>query len=102
MVGKTFRLSALSLPGGDEFIKLIGQNIKKLTKFKNDYAPLLKDIRIAFAAHRDNDLSQQLRIVYELNPNKVALLMAEFDSILNELGSTLQKGMNLLPSKGHI
>lgn len=73
--------------------------LKKFNKFRTNNAAWLKDIRVCFAAHRDNDLGEQLRVVFEISPTKVLKVMAEFDALLNELGSILQKGLNLLPEK---
>lgn len=99
MVGKEFRVQAQGLPGGDEFISELGTKVKKVNKFKSNHASWLKDIRLCCAAHRDQELSEQLRVVFEISPTKVLKVMAEFDSLLNELGIVLQSGMNLLPKR---
>lgn len=99
MAGKELRKEASSLTGGDDFIKDLSVNLKKLSKFKADNSGWLKEIRLYCAAHRDQNLGEQLRVVSEISPTKVMSVMAEFDAILNELGGVLQKGMNLLPSK---
>lgn len=97
MVGKEFRSMTLTLPGGDQFLEELSKKIKKFNNFRSHHASWLKDIRVCCAAHRDQQLSEQLRIVFEIGPTKTLKIMAEFDSLLNELGALFQTGMHLLP-----
>lgn len=99
MIGKDFRSMVLTLPDGDKFIEHLTKKLKNLNNFKVNHALWLKDIRVCCAAHRDQQLSEQLRIVFEISPTKVLTLIAEFDSLLNELGVSFQIGMKLLPAK---
>lgn len=101
ITGRKFRFEVSKLPGGTEFVDELGVKLKKINKFRINNAAWLKDIRVCCAAHRDNDLSEQLRVVFEISPTKVLKVAAEFDALLNELGSVLQKGMNILPGKSH-
>lgn len=101
ITGKEFRAEVSQLSGGSEFIEELDSKLKKINKFKTNNSAWLKDVRVCCAAHRDNDLSEQLRVIFEISPTKVLKVMAEFDALLNELGPTLQKGMNLLPEKNN-
>ena len=98
MAGRKFRKEVATLPNGDEFIKHLGAKLKKVSKFKSENSGWLKEIRIYCSAHRDQDLGEQLRIVFDISPAKILRVMAEFDNILNELGNILQSGMNLFPA----
>ena len=80
----------------------MGVKIKKIGKFKSNHASWLKDIRLCCSAHRDQQLAEQLRIVFEIEPTKVLKIMAEFDILLNELGVIIQSGMELLPERTYV
>ncbi len=95
MVGKEFRIQMSSLTGGKEFIEELGKMVKKINKFKSNHSSWLKDIRLCCAAHRDQELGEQLRIVFEISPTKVMKVMAEFDALLNDLGAAVQIGLDL-------
>lgn len=101
ITGKEFRSEICGLPGGSGFVEELGNKLKKVNKFRANNSAWLKDVRVCCAAHRDNNLSEQLRVVFEISPTKVLKVMAEFDALLNELGPIFQKGMNLLPAKIH-
>ena len=102
IVGKEFRYEVCKLPRGSEFIEELGSTLKKFNKFRINNSAWLKDVRVCCAAHRDKDISEQLRVIFEISPTKVLKIMAEFDALLNELGSIFQKGMNLLPEKNYV
>ena len=102
MAGKEYRLEVQKLPEGKQFLDALGVKIKKIGKFKSNHAAWLKDIRLCCSAHRDQQLGEQLRIVFEIEPTKALKIMAEFDSLLNELGVIIQSGMELLPKKVHV
>lgn len=99
MTGKEFRKEVLALPDSENFLELLGLKIKKIGKFKVSHQSWLKEIRLFCAAHRDQQLGNQLRVVFEISPTKVLRVMAEFDGLLVELGQVLQDGMKLLPKK---
>ena len=99
MTGKAFRKEASKLQGGEEFLVLLGSKIKKLKKFQSENSAWLKKVRLYCAAHREQDLSKQLDVMFNMSPTKILKIMAEFDALLNEFGEVTQVGINLLPSR---
>ena len=99
MTGKEFRKEASKLEGGDDFLVSLGSKVKKIRKFQSEHAAWLKNIRLCCAAHREQDLSKQLEVVFNISPTKVLEIMAEFDALLNEIGKISEVGINLIPTR---
>lgn len=66
------------------------KEVKKcLTKFREDNADKLKNVRNNVAAHRDNDICNQLETLEELRLSDAVKLVIEYGNIINELGAAV-------------
>lgn len=62
---------------------------KKLTKFREDNADELKHVRNNVAAHRDNDICNQLDTLDGLHLSDAVKLVVEYGNIINDLGAVV-------------
>ncbi|EON88747.1 hypothetical protein [Plesiomonas shigelloides] len=98
MFGKEFRLSFKSVDRGEIFLKSLGLEVKKANKFKSEHASKLKNVRLNMAAHREQKMSEQLKIIFNLDPIEMLKLITEFSIILQDLELVLTKGTKLVKS----
>jgi len=91
LLGKKFRESLRILGAPDDMFVALNNARIPLDGFKNENSARLKDIRVHACAHRDHELSQQIRIIRQLDPMEMQSLSMRFDSILNDLGAYMQK-----------
>ncbi|MDF4588337.1 hypothetical protein P3544_19455 [Vibrio parahaemolyticus] len=96
MFGKGFRDSFDGVNGGQEFLLSLGRAVKKVNKFKSTNAVSLKSVRLNMAAHRDQNLDEQLKVVFNIDPIEVLKLMTEFGLIIKELEQSLNNGVHLV------
>lgn len=74
------------------------KEVKKcLAKFREDNASELKHVRNNVAAHRDNDICNQLETLEELRLSDAVKLVAEYGNIINDLGTVVSpiKGLGI-------
>ncbi|WP_020674483.1 hypothetical protein [Geopsychrobacter electrodiphilus] len=90
IINKEFRESVLKMFPEEQILEEINPVIKEINKFKKENHHQLKDIRIVCSAHRHNELDEQLRIVFNLQPVEILKLCGEFDRLLCQLGGVLQ------------
>lgn len=62
---------------------------KNLAKFREDNANELKYVRNNVAAHRDNDICNQLDTLGRLHLSDAVKLVVEYGNIINELGAVV-------------
>ncbi len=62
---------------------------KNLAKFREDNADELKNVRNNVAAHRDNDICNQLDTLEGLHLSDAVKLVIEYGNIINELGAAV-------------
>ena len=62
--------------------------------FKKKHEKILEEIRHNTIAHRNGDVSLQVKYIENLNFSESISIMLEFDRILNALGAYLQKVIN--------
>lgn len=62
---------------------------KNLAKFREDNAVVLKHVRNNIAAHRDNDICNQLDTSAGLHLSDAVKLVVEYGNIINELGTVV-------------
>lgn len=62
---------------------------KNLAKFREDNAGELKYVRNNVAAHRDNDICNQLETLEELHLSDAVKLVVEYGNIINKLGAVV-------------
>lgn len=58
---------------------------KKLNRFRNEVQPKLKQIREIIAAHRDHNVSKQVRIIEGMNNEEIIQTTSKYTSLLKEL-----------------
>lgn len=74
------------------------KEVKKcLAKFREDNASELKHVRNNVAAHRDNDICNQLETLEELRLSDAVKLVVEYGNIINDLGTVVSpiKGLGI-------
>lgn len=62
---------------------------KNLTKFREDNTDELKHVRNNVAAHRDNDICNQLDTLDGLHLSDAVKLVVEYENIINDLGAVV-------------
>lgn len=62
---------------------------KNLAKFREDNADELKNVRNTVAAHRDNDICNQLDTLEGLHLSDAVKLVIEYGNIINDLGAVV-------------
>ena len=75
---------------------------KELTKFRENNADTLKNIRNTISAHRDKDVTVQIDMIENVHLSDALQLISEYEQILNELGGAVspikQLGISRLQS----
>ena len=75
---------------------------KELTKFRENNADTLKNIRNTISAHRDKDVTVQIDMIENVHLSDALQLISEYEHILNELGGAVspikQLGISRLQS----
>ena len=75
---------------------------KELTKYRENNADTLKNIRNTISAHRDKDVTVQIVMIENVHLSDALQLISEYEHILNELGGAVspikQLGISRLQS----
>lgn len=83
--GKVMKFINSKFPNYDYFT--LKDAKKKLDKFMTDNAPKLKYVRNNVAAHRDNDICNQLDTLDGLHLSDAIKLVVEYGNIINDFGA---------------
>lgn len=71
------------------------KNIRsRLNNFQSMYSTYLQTVRNNTAAHKDQNILNQLNIITNINWSDIMRTTMEFESIINDLGTFLQKLIN--------
>lgn len=93
ITGKIFKVqfnSARGIPAVEDFLSQLKQCNKRLQEYRNNNLDKLKNIRMNVAAHRDDDIDEQLSIIKNINPYDTIKQMTDFDKTLRHFIDLLQ------------
>lgn len=86
-LGKIMKFINCNFPSYD--YSALKDSKKNLAKFREDNADELKYVRNNVAAHRDNDICNQLNILEGLHLSDAVKLVVDYGSIINDLGTVV-------------
>ena len=89
LIGKEFRGMMKRLEFADNRTNEVNQIRNKLAGFKRVHSERLKELRNVMAAHRDRDVTLQLRLLGGLDKFEVYKTAVEFYTIVGELAPVL-------------
>ena len=85
--GKIMKFISSNFPSND--YSALKDVKKNLAKFREDNADELKNVRNTVAAHRDNDICNQLDTLEGLHLSDAVKLVIEYGNIINDLGAVV-------------
>jgi len=89
LIGKDFRAMMRRLEFADNRTNEVNQIRDKLARFKCVYSERLKELRNVMAAHRERDVTLQLRLLDSLDRFEIYATAVAFYAIVRELTSVL-------------